>query len=79
MASELAVYGNVLEVVKNRFFGSIDLLIGLYYECESRRFLNNLDENRHYGWEKIEYNIEKPTPQDNPFAGIGQNKYGLPY
>ena len=79
VASELAVYGNVLEVVKNRFFGSIDLLIGLYYECESRRFLNNLDEDRHYGWEAIEYNVEKPTLQDNPFAGIGQNKYGLPY
>lgn len=31
--------GNVLEVVKNRMFGVTDVLVGMYYDTGSRRFL----------------------------------------
>ena len=46
-----AEFGNVLEVCKNRMFGCVDLLIGMHYEVESRRFKNTFDENIRYGWE----------------------------
>lgn len=45
-------YGNVLEVCKNRMWGVVDLLVGMHYEVESRRFKNTIDECVHYGWEE---------------------------
>lgn len=45
-------YGNVIEVCKNRDLGVMDELIGLFYESESKRFLNEKYENFTYGWEK---------------------------
>lgn len=47
-----ADFGNVLEVCKNRMYGVVDLLIGLHYEIESRRFKNTADEQVRYGWEQ---------------------------
>lgn len=44
-------FGNVIEVAKNRMYGIVDLMVGMQYEVESRRFKNTLDENIHYGWE----------------------------
>lgn len=44
-------FGNVLEISKNRMYGVCDVLVGLHYELESRRFKNTPDENIHYGWE----------------------------
>jgi hypothetical protein len=44
-------YGNVIEVAKNRMYGVVDLMVGMQYEVESRRFKNTHDENIHYGWE----------------------------
>lgn len=48
-------YGNVLEVCKNRQFGVVDHLVGMYYEPESRRLKNEIAEHIIYGW------IEEPT------------------
>jgi KaiC/GvpD/RAD55 family RecA-like ATPase len=44
-------FGNVVEISKNRMYGICDVLVGLHYELESRRFKNTPDENIHYGWE----------------------------
>lgn len=44
-------FGNVLEVAKNRMYGIVDLMVGMQYEIESRRFKNTTDENVKYGWE----------------------------
>jgi hypothetical protein len=44
-------FGNVIEVAKNRMYGIVDLMVGMHYEIESRRFKNTPDENIHYGWE----------------------------
>lgn len=46
-------FGNVIEVCKERMFGIVDLMVGMHYEVESRRFKNTLDEIVHYGWEEI--------------------------
>lgn len=44
-------YGNVIEIAKNRMYGVCDVLVGLHYEIESRRFKNTEYEDIHYGWE----------------------------
>lgn len=45
-------YDNVIEICKNRDLGISDEFIGLYFEKESKRFLNAKEELRRYGWEK---------------------------
>ena len=45
-------FGNVIEIAKNRMFGAVDVLVGLHYEEESRRFKNTIDEDVRYGWEQ---------------------------
>ena len=45
-------FGNVLEVAKNRMWGIVDLMVGMHYEIESRRFKNTAEENTQYGWER---------------------------
>lgn len=66
MASRLRQYGNVLSVEKNRLMGVVDLLVGMYYEIESRRFKNTVDEKRVYGWrsdlgEQQSFFVQKDT------------------
>ena len=43
-------YTNCIEIMKNRDLGAQDVLIGTYYEPESKRFLNEKYENITYGW-----------------------------
>ena len=57
---ELMGYNLVLEVAKNRSFGVVDYLIGLYYEPESRRVKNNEVENIVYGWNDEPAQVEIP-------------------
>lgn len=44
-------FGNVIEVAKNRMYGIVDLLVGLHYEVESRRFKNDINECVKYAWD----------------------------
>lgn len=44
--------GNVLEVCKDRDFGTRDTYIPLYFEIETKRLKNDRDEYIHYGWEE---------------------------
>ncbi len=53
-------YGNALEVAKNRDLGVVDFYVGLYYEMESKRFLNDFTDNPCYGWQE---SIMKEEPQ----------------
>lgn len=46
-------YSNVIEICKNREYGVQDEFIGLYYEKESKRLLNNLGETKRFGWENM--------------------------
>ena len=45
-------FGNVIEIAKNRMYGVCDVLVGMQYEIESRRFKNEINENIRYGWEQ---------------------------
>lgn len=55
---ELMGFDVVVEVAKNRSIGVVDLLVGLYYENETRRLKNEVAENIVYGWR------EEPTSVD---------------
>ena len=50
---QLFNYSNVIEICKNREYGVQDEFIGLYYEKESKRLLNNLGETKIFGWESM--------------------------
>lgn len=79
-------YDNVLECCKNRSFGVVDYLVGMYFEPESKRFKNYQSEYIHYGWEEqpnqqsipYEQPQEQPpqpsTPNDMPFAPVEEGE-----
>ena len=60
-------FGNVIEVAKNRMYGIVDLMVGMHYEIESRRFKNTPDENIHYGWESnpVQSTMAFEEPQES--------------
>ena len=64
-AQDFMCYSAVLEVAKNRSLGVVDELIGMYYEPESRRLKNTIDEHIIYGWQ--ESPIQQELPQLNEF------------
>ena len=70
-------YGNVVEVAKNRMYGIVDLMVGMQYEIESRRFKNDVNENIRYGWEL------EPTQStmtfDQPQAQVYAEQQEQPY
>lgn len=59
-------YNSVIEVCKNRSMGVIDLLIGMYFEVESRRLKNEISENIVYGWQEQPAQLTfEPTPESD--------------
>lgn len=55
-------FDNVVEIAKNRDMGVSDLFVGLYFEKETKRFLNTQIENKHYGWEGFVQVNEETIP-----------------
>ena len=69
-------FSNVLEVAKNRQMGVVDLLVGMYYEMESRRLKNSIAEHIVYGWQE-EPNVYEQSQDEsqstmpfNPFEDV---------
>lgn len=59
-------YNSAIEVCKNRSMGVIDLLVGMYYEVESRRLKNEISENIVYGWQEQPAQLTfEPTPESD--------------
>ena len=58
-------YNNIIEVAKNRDYGVVDFVVGLFYEIETKRFKNYKAEQIHYDWEEQveEYTYTAPTSQ----------------
>lgn len=61
---DLAGFGNCVEIAKNRMYGVVDSICGMYYEVESRRFKNSNEEYIHYGWE--EQGSQQSIPYEQP-------------
>ncbi len=60
-------FDNVIEVCKNRDLGISDEFIGLYFQKECKRFLNEKSEAKNYEWEKdkngfVRVTIDEETP-----------------
>lgn len=55
-------YNNVIEVAKNRDYGVVDFIVGLFYEMETKRFKNSKAETIHYDWEEY---VEEYTPSSD--------------
>lgn len=74
-ADKYMEYNNVVEVCKNRSYGVVDYLVGMFYEVETKRFKNYKAEHIVYGWqdepqqvEMVQEVEEYPYPiDDNPF------------
>ena len=64
--TEITGYSNIIEVCKNRDLGVMDLLVGLFYEIESKRVINTRTENPFYGWEYNEQQEITLTQVYNP-------------
>lgn len=65
-------YDNVIEICKNRDLGISDEFIGLYFEKETKRFLNTSSEFKHYGWERSPDGFLQLTDgEETPFGNIG--------
>lgn len=64
-ACEYLQYGNVVEVAKNRQFGIVDHLVGMYYEQESRRLKNSIAEHVVYGWADEPNQVRTPYVEDD--------------
>jgi len=52
--ADLTTHDNYIEVCKNRDMGLTDKMFGLFFERESKRLLNELYENRIYGWQDLD-------------------------
>ena len=65
---DLSGFGNCVEIAKNRMYGVVDSICGMYYEVESRRFKNSNEEYIHYGWEEqgSQQSIPYEQPQEQP-------------
>lgn len=76
MMSLLSRYSNYIEVCKNRDLGIEDCIIGLYYEVESKRLLNDAYENLVYGWQYNETSSGEIEPNRNFYEPeVGSSDY----
>ena len=66
---QYAKYGNCIEVAKNRMYGVVDFMAGMYYEIESRRFKNSPEENIEYGWKLGTGNIYQEIQTSSEVLG----------
>lgn len=73
-------YDCVMEVAKNRAFGVVDYLVGMYYEAETRRLKNEIAENRIYGWQEQPKQGEIILPP-NPYEplNIQREEWDMPF
>lgn len=66
-------FGNTIEVMKERLFGVVDLMVGMHYEIESRRFKNTPDEDIQYGWEREPVQQSLDYEQHDVYAEANPN------
>lgn len=57
---------NVIEIVKDRDGGAQDVFVPLYYEVESKRLKNSIEENIVYGWNNVGTQMSLPKLEPLP-------------
>jgi hypothetical protein len=65
---EMYEFDNIIEICKNRELGHQDVMIGLYFEIESKRMSCYKENNRIYGWvNHADNSIEIDNDVKSPF------------
>lgn len=79
VVQQYSMFGNCIEIAKNRLYGIVDCLVGMYYEIPTRRFKNTEQEDIHYGWEDqpVQQSIEY-VQQENEFSNFQQQYDSVP-
>lgn len=67
-------YSNVVEWCKNRSYGIVDYLVGMYYEVETKRFKNSIAEHTVYGWYETAEQTSMIIPNDE--FSVDSNPWG---
>jgi hypothetical protein len=73
LIQEFSIYGNVVEIAKDRLFGKMGHLCGLFFDEVGKRFLNTETENRRYGWIEEPHQIEINPEQASISDGMTNN------
>lgn len=73
MIKGLMSYGNVVEICKDREYGSMSEFYGLHYDPMSRRFTDDECRDRYYGWEERPKQAEVKFPS-MPFDPPDENE-----
>lgn len=69
-------FSNVIEVAKNRQFGVVDHLVGMFFEPESRRLKNTFAEHIVYGWEEAPTQVAMPMEDEFANNDFDRNPFG---
>lgn len=77
-------YNNVVEICKNRSYGVVDYLVGMYYEPETKRFKNSVAEHIIYSWndqpQEVKMDIEeKPYIPEPNYSFLEQGTDDAPF
>ena len=80
VVQQYSMFGNCIEIAKNRLYGIVDCLVGMYYEIPTIRFKNTEHEDIHYGWE------DQPVQQSIQYSQLeqvyeqhsGNDPFGMP-
>lgn len=83
-AEKYMEYNNVVEICKNRSYGVVDYLVGMYYEPETKRFKNSVAEHIIYGWndqpQEVRMDIEeKPYIPEPNYSFLEQGADDAPF
>ena len=75
-AEKYMEYSNVVEICKNRSYGVVDYLTGMYYEVETKRFKNYRAEHIVYGWDEQPniYNPQDEIQHTMPFSDFNDRE-----
>ena len=69
-------FSNIIEVAKNRQFGVVDHLVGMFFEPESRRLKNSIAEHIVYGWEEAPTQVAMPMEDEFAVNDFESSPFG---
>lgn len=80
VVQQYSMFGNCIEIAKNRLYGIVDCLVGMYYEIPTRRFKNKEQEDIHYGWEDqpVQQSLTYSQPEPNYENQPNPMPFGMP-
>lgn len=80
VVQQYSMFGNCIEICKNRLYGIVDCLVGMYYEIPTRRFKNTEQEDVHYGWEDqpVQQSLTYTQPEQNYEPQPDNIPFGMP-